>query len=52
VIGSVAATKLATDFAKFDAEAMRVAEPWFYPLYTTWRRAFEMAADDGAVSFH
>lgn len=51
-IGSVVAAKLATDFAEFEDRAMRSSEPWFYQLYRQWRAAFEMAADDGAVSFH
>lgn len=52
VIGSEAAARLAADFAKFDTLAMHQMEPWAYTLYTTWRRAFEMAADAGAVAFH
>ena len=52
VIGSTVAAKLAADFAAMDAKAMQTTELWFYELYRTWRRAFEMAADSGAVSFH
>jgi len=28
------------------------ADEWFRELYATWRRAFELASDDGAVAFH
>jgi len=52
VIGSQIAAKLANDFAEFDDLAKSVDDPWFYELYCKWRKAFEMAADDGAVSFH
>lgn len=56
VIGSVAAAKLALDFAAHDEMAKGFAandlQPWFYEMYQTWRRAFEAAADGGAVEFH
>lgn len=55
VIGPVVAAKLAKDFAEFDDRAKSFdpgADGWFYERYALWRRAFEMAADGGAVDFH
>ena len=54
VIGTVVSAKLAADFAKF---ADRAATHWHdrpYSLekYQAWRKAFEMATDNGAVRFH
>jgi len=55
-IGSVAATKLAADFAEWDERAKAASEaegePYFYEKYVEWRKAFEAAADGGAVDFH
>jgi hypothetical protein len=51
-IGPVVSAKLAKDFAEFDGAAAKVmADPWFYERYAHWRKAFEMAADGGAVEF-
>ncbi|HEV7251456.1 MAG TPA: hypothetical protein VGN93_31145 [Shinella sp.] len=52
VIGTAVSKKLAADFAAFDAAAQAVDDPTFYPRYQNWRKAFEMAADAGAVDFH
>jgi len=55
IIGPVVSEKLAKDFAEFDERAKAHAasrNDWFYPLYQTWRQAFDMAADGGAVDFH
>lgn len=54
VIGPVTSWKLAADFAEWDERAKAFAETrqWFYELYRSWREAFEMAADSGAVEFH
>lgn len=52
VIGPSVAAKLAKDFADFQEAADKVAEDWFVVQYAKWRKAFEMAADAGAVSFH
>jgi hypothetical protein len=50
-IGSTAAKKLAADFAEFQAKAD--AFTWHRPeLYGKFRRAFEIAAEDGCVQFH
>jgi hypothetical protein len=47
-IGSEYSTKLARDFAEFDAKALAMGEE-FYESYQDWRKAFELAADNGAV---
>jgi hypothetical protein len=57
MIGSVVASKLARDFAEHEAKILADAEEPIEPysaaaLYRTWRQAFEMAADGGAVDFH
>jgi hypothetical protein len=56
VIGPKVAAKLAKDFADNEKRAEEAAtrddEPWFLESYRDWRKAFEMAADDGAVDFH
>jgi hypothetical protein len=41
------------DFAEWDDRARaHDDQPWFYDAFTAWRKAFEMAADGGAVDFH
>ena len=55
IIGPKISAKLAKDFADNQAKAdvYRVDEAsWFREKYSDWRRAFEMAADNGAVEFH
>ena len=57
VIGSVISSKLAKDFAEWDERAKAHSyicdQPSrFYEVYQEWRKAFEMAADCGAVYFH
>ena len=52
VIGAKVSAKLARDFAAWDDRAKETRDDWFYQKYAEWRRCFEMAADDGAVSFH
>lgn len=56
VIGATISAKLAKDFAEFDEKAKAFnsngPEDWFYGKYQEWRKAFEMAADGGAVQFH
>lgn len=53
IIGPVVAAKLVKDFAEFDERAKTFDEqPWFYDMFKLWRRAFEKAADSGAVEFH
>jgi len=52
VIGAKTSAKLAQDFAEYQGKADAHADEWFRELYATWRRAFELASDDGAVAFH
>lgn len=52
VIGPVVSAKLAADFASHQGDADAHQDEWFRTLYATWRKAFEMAADNGAVYFH
>lgn len=51
-IGPKTSAKLAKDFADFQAKADEHASKWFRGRYAEWRRAFELASDNGAVSFH
>lgn len=51
VIGPEVSAKLANDFADFDERAKATGDEWFYDRYCDWRKAFEMASDDGAVKF-
>ncbi|SPA44621.1 hypothetical protein [Cupriavidus taiwanensis] len=58
VIGAEVSEKLAKDFAEYDERAkshvpsVHRYEGWFYALYQEWRKAFEMAAQNGMVHFH
>lgn len=51
IIGTAVASKLAKDFADFQAKADEIGGH-FREKYEDWRKAFEMAADAGAVRFH
>jgi hypothetical protein len=52
-IGAEVAAKLANDFAEHQHLADKVADDaLFIERYAMWRKAFEMAADGGAVCFH
>jgi hypothetical protein len=55
VIGSSLSAKLAKDFADFNDRAKKTAAEyggdWFYSLYQKWQQAFELAAQNGAISF-
>ncbi len=51
-IGPVVSAKLAGDFAAYQSRADKHHDAWFREKYTKWRAAFEMARDNGAVSFH
>ena len=53
-IGPRTAAKLAKDFAEYDEHAKRVSPDGYdyYDRYKNWRKGFEMAAQNGAVSFH
>lgn len=52
VIGPAVSAKLARDFAELQSKADAHPDEWFREKYGEWRRAFEMAADSGAVRFH
>lgn len=58
VIGPKFAAKLFKDFvdnqARADAHSKTLGtdSEWFKSKYAEWRKAFEMASDNGAVSFH
>jgi hypothetical protein len=52
VIGCSVSAKLAKDFAEFQSKADSHKDEYFRAKYTEWRKAFEMAADQGAVEFH
>lgn len=51
-IGAKTSAKLAKDFADHQAKADAHEDELFRGLYAEWRKAFEMAAEEGAVSFH
>lgn len=51
IIGSVVAAKLAVDFAAHQDKADRHPDDYFRKKYAAWRKAFELAADGGMVSF-
>lgn len=52
VIGPETSKKLFEDFTAFDEAAKHSNYPNFYQIYRDFRKAFEMAADGGAVRFH
>jgi len=51
-IGPVVAKKLAADFALYQERANAHEGEYWRERYADWRKAFEMAADGGAVCFH
>ena len=57
-IGPAVSAKLAADFAEFQSAADKSVDDgdwdpkYFVSLYNNWRKAFETAADNGAVCFH
>lgn len=51
VIGAEVSAKLAKDFAEYQSKADAHPEEYFRAKYAEWRKAFEMASDDGAVIF-
>jgi hypothetical protein len=50
-IGPKTSAKLAKDFAEFQHNADLHPDEWFRAKYAEWRKAFELAADAGAVDF-
>lgn len=55
VIGPVVSKKLACDFQALEPAARFYAEninsEWFIEQYLNWKKAFEMASENGAVEF-
>ena len=51
-LGASVAAKLSRDFEEYQAKADAHPDKWFRDLYRTWRSAFNMAAQGGAVDFH
>lgn len=54
-IGPIASARLATDFAVYQGRVDIYDDPvaWYFrEKYTCWRRAFELAAQNGFVEFH
>ena len=57
VIGPVVSKKLANDFVKYESEAIAFSktladnEDFWLESYRNWKKAFEVAADNGAVNF-
>lgn len=51
-IGPKTSAKLANDFADHQAKADAHEDDHFRALYAQWRKVFETAAQEGAVSFH
>lgn len=51
-IGPVVAMRLAADFAAFQEKADAHEDEYFREKYAEWRKAFEMASDNGAVCLH
>lgn len=52
VIGSEVAKKLAADFDALQEQANAHPDEWFREKFDVWRKAFEWASQNGAVSFH
>lgn len=54
MIGPKTSAKLAMDFAAFQekADLFDWSDEYYANKYADWRRAFELAADGGAVCFH
>lgn len=51
VISGTVITKLANDFAEYQAKADAVGG-WIADYYALFRQGFELATDEGAISFH
>lgn len=52
VIGPDVSCKLAADFARYQTIADTHRDAYFREKYAAWRKAFEMASDNGCVCFH
>ena len=53
-LGTLVCQKLLKDFIEFQYRVDQLSDQHSYnkELYATWRKALEMAADNGAISFH
>lgn len=51
-IGTAVSKKLAADFAEFQAAADAHPDSYFREKYAEWRKAFDLASDNGCVVFH
>ena len=51
-IGTAVSAKLAKDFADYQHAADNHPNEFFREKYNVWRKAFELAAQNGAVQFH
>jgi hypothetical protein len=52
VIGPVVSKKLAKDFADYQKIVDGLSDEYFKTQYSNFRKAFEIASNDGAVDFH
>jgi hypothetical protein len=52
VIGPVVAKKLLKDFQDHFEKAKDTLDNYSFDKYVDWMKAFEFAADNGAVDFH
>jgi hypothetical protein len=51
-IGYIIASKLAKDFKEYNKMAKNSLTPFFYDIYQSWQKCFEIATKDGAIQFH
>lgn len=51
-IGPKVSAKIAQDFSNHQIKADAHEDEYFRERYSNWRKAFEMAAEGGAVDFH
>jgi hypothetical protein len=52
-LASTVSKKLFKDFKEWKDRAIKFNnDGWFYDRYLHWMKAFEIASDNGAVSFH
>ena len=52
IIGPTTSAKLARDFEANNLAAHKTGKTYFIEIYNNFRKAFEMASDDGLVQFH
>lgn len=53
-LGTLVCQKLLKDFVEFQYRVDQLSDQHSYnkELYATWRKALEMASDNGAIAFH